>query len=204
MKLWSKIWFPVAVVTMAAAHTVISDPGVNTGSMIAGLPVIEMTEAPDTVIYPANGYKLKWTEEDFKMTEVHVEDTVAFADDSLMVSDSLAVKDSIPQLTARDTIKAPDSLQFTDPFRYKYYVALRDSATHIFIRDSLIAAGDSLDWPKLDSLYVADSIALAKYRFEQWYNGLSKEERKKYDLDKKMQERQAQLKAQQEKKDSIK
>ena len=204
MKLWSKIWFPVAVVTMAAAHTVISEPDVNMDSMIAGLPVIETAAAPDTVIYPTNGYKLKWTEEDFKMTEVHVEDTISFADDSLMASDSLAVTDTIPQLTARDTIKAPDSLRLTDPFRYKYYVALRDSATHVFVRDSLIAAGDSLDWPRLDSLYVVDSIALAEYRFEQWYNGLSKEERKKYDLDKKLQAKQEQLKALQEKKDSLK
>lgn len=199
MKLWSKIWFPVAVVTMAAAHTVISEPGVEMNSHIIGIPVENVTEAPDTVIYPANGYKLKWTEEDFKMTEVHIEDTLSFVPDSLT-----DIADTIPHLTARDTIKAPDSLQFTDPFRYKYYVALRDSATHVFVRDSLIAAGDSLDWPVLDSLYKVDSIIIADLKFQEWYNGLSKEERKKYDLDKKFEAKQAQLKAQQAVKDSIK
>lgn len=204
MKLWSKIWFPVAVVSLAAASTMISEPRVDADSRIIGVPVEKVTEVPDTVIYPINGYKLRWTEEDFKMTEVHVEDTISYGADSLGLPDSLAVTDTIPQLTARDTIKAPDSLMFTDPFRYKYYVALRDSATHVFVRDSLIAAGDSLDWPMLDSLYVVDSIAIADFKFAQWYNGLSKEERKKYDLDKKLEAKQAQLKAQQAKKDSIK
>lgn len=204
MKLWSKIWFPVAVVSLAAASTMISEPRVDADSRIIGVPVEKVTEVPDTVIYPINGYKLRWTEEDFKMTEVHVEDTISYGADSLGLPDSLAVTDTIPQLTARDTIKAPDSLMFTDPFRYKYYVALRDSATHVFVRDSLIAAGDSLDWPVLDSLYVVDSIAIADFKFAQWYNGLSKEERKKYDLDKKLEAKQAQLKAQQAKKDSIK
>lgn len=204
MKLWSKIWFPVAVVSLAAASTMISEPRVDADSRIIGVPVEKVTEVPDTVIYPINGYKLRWTEEDFKMTEVHVEDTISYGADSLGLPDSLAVTDTIPQLTARDTIKAPDSLMFTDPFRYKYYVALRDSATHVFVRDSLIAAGDSLDWPMLDSLYVVDSIAIADFKFAQWYNGLSKEERKKYNLDKKLEAKQAQLKAQQARKDSIK
>ena len=204
MKLWSKIWFPVAVVSLAAASTMISEPRVDADSRIIGVPMEKVVEVPDTVIYPINGYKLRWTEEDFKMTEVHVEDTISYGADSLGLPDSLAVTDTIPRLTARDTIKAPDSLMFTDPFRYKYYVALRDSATHVFVRDSLIAAGDSLDWPMLDSLYVVDSIAIADFKFAQWYNGLSKEERKKYDLDKKLEAKQAQLKAQQAKKDSIK
>lgn len=204
MKLWSKIWFPVAVVSLAAASTMISEPRVDADSRIIGVPVEKVTEVPDTVIYPINGYKLRWTEEDFKMTEVHVEDTISYGADSLGLPDSLAVTDTIPHLTARDTIKAPDSLMFTDPFRYKYYVALRDSATHVFVRDSLIAAGDSLDWPMLDSLYVVDSIAIADFKFAQWYNGLSKEERKKYDLDKKLEAKQAQFKAQQARKDSIK
>lgn len=91
-----------------------------------------------------------------------------------------------PELTARDTIHAPDSLRYTDPFRYKYYVALVDSLTHKQVRDSLIAAGDSLDWPKLDSIYYADSAALAKRKFEEWYNSLDKDARKRYDYEQKM------------------
>lgn len=204
MKLWSKIWFPLAVVTMAAAHTVVSEPGVEVNSHLIGIPVETVGEVQDTVIYPVNGYKLHWTEEDFMMTEAPVDVTLSFAEDSLASEDSIAVKDTVRILTARDTIKAPDSLRLIDPFRYKYYVALLDSATHVLVRDSLKAAGDTIDWPRLDSLYVADSIALEKYKFNQWWNGLTKEEKKKYQMDRKVEAKQAQLKAAQARKDSLK
>ena len=107
-------------------------------------------------------------------------DSLSFYDDSL------ALEDTTPVLTARDTIHAPDSLKDTDPFRYKYYVALVDSLTHQQVRDSLRAAGDSLDWPKLDSIYFADSAALAKKKFEEWYNSLDKAARKRYDYEQRM------------------
>ena len=203
--LLSKIWFPIAVVTLAAANTVISSPGVEINSGIAGIPVEEIVNAPDTVIYPTNGYKLRWTEDDYNMDASHLEDTLSDVTDSLGLADSLiAAGDTLPKLTARDTIKAPDSLRLTDPFRYKYFVALCDSATHVFVRDSLIAAGDTLDWPKLDSLYKADSIALAKIKFDEWYNGLSKEERKKYDMEQLSKVKLAEMNRKQAVKDSIK
>lgn len=97
----------------------------------------------------------------------------------------LQLYDTIPRLTARDTIFPPDSLKDIDPFRYKYYVALIDSLTHKQVRDSLRQAGDSLDWPVLDSLYYLDSAIRKKAEFEAWYAGLSKNERKKYDFEKK-------------------
>ena len=204
MKLFSKIWFPFAVVTMAAAGTMMSEPSVEMDSALLGLPVETISEKPDTVIYPANGFKQRWTEEDFLMTADTVSFSVLESGDSLSApEDSIAVTDSIPALTARDTIKAPEELRLTDPFRYKYYVALLDSATHVFVRDSLKAAGDSLDWPKLDSLYVADSIALAEAKFEEWYNGLTKGERKEYDMKKKAEARIAQMKIDQAVRDSI-
>ena len=84
-------------------------------------------------------------------------------------------------LSARDTMKAPDSLKLTDPFRYKYFVALNDSLTHRQVRDSLIAAGDSL-WHRLDSIYFADSAVRARLAFEKWYNSLTRAERKAYDI----------------------
>lgn len=204
MKLLSKIWFPLAVVTATAAQTVISERKVNFDTSPAGFELEIIEARPDTVIYPSNGYKLRWTEEDFKMEESHVEDSMTFSTDSLFLSDSLQVNDTVPHLTARDTIKVPDSLKTVDPFRYKYYVALRDSATHVFVRDSLKNAGDSIDWPRLDSLYVADSIALAEYEFEKWYNGLSKQERKTYDFNKKAEMKEAEAKLQQALKDSLK
>lgn len=200
----SKIWFPLAVVTLAAAGSVVSSPGVEFNSGISGIAVKEIVNAPDTVIYPTDGYKLRWNSDDFKMDASHIEDTLSDAGDSLSLSDSLAApSDTLPRLTARDTIKAPDSLRLIDPFRYKYFVALLDSATHVFVRDSLIAAGDTLDWPRLDSLYKADSIVLAKIRFDEWYNGLSKEERKKYDMEELAKVKLAEINRKQARKDSI-
>lgn len=48
-------------------------------------------------------------------------------------------------------------------------------------RDSLKALLDSTLWDKLDSIYIADSTAKAKAKFDAWYASLSKEEKKKYD-----------------------
>lgn len=200
----SKIWFPVAVAALTTAYTTLSGPAVETNSRLTGVPMEEIVDRPDTVIYPHNGYKLKWTAEDYMMDAVMLEDTTSFESDSLAQKDSLlSPADTLPKLTARDTIKAPDSLRLVDPFRYKYYVALLDSATHVLVRDSLKAAGDTLDWPKLDSLYVADSIALAKFKFDQWYNGLSKTDRKKYDMEKLAEVKMAQMKKDQARKDSL-
>lgn len=145
-------------------------------------------EISDTVIYPKDGYKL-FRKGDFG--ESNLPDSLLAG----MQSDSLDAADTLPVLTARDTIFPPDSLKFSDPFRYKYYVALLDSATHVFVRDSLVksvqdflaaedtlhALADSADRFKLDSLYYADSTLRAKAAFLAWYNSLSKEERKKYD-----------------------
>ena len=94
--------------------------------------------------------------------------------------------DTTPRVFARDTMKVPDSLRITDPFLYRYYVAVKDSFTHRFVVDSLMAAGDTLDWPRIDSLYLADSTLAAKERFERWYAGLSKAERKRYENEKKI------------------
>lgn len=130
----------------------------------------------DTVIYVKDAYKLN-RKGDFE--------AVKLADSLLNTfdEDTLEAVDTLPRLTARDTIKVPDSLKFIDPFRYKYYVALLDSLTHVIVRDSLKQAGDTLDWPKLDSLYCADSTARAKAAFEAWYNSLSRQERRKYDME---------------------
>ena len=94
--------------------------------------------------------------------------------------------DTTPRVYARDTMKVPDSLRLTDPFLYQYYVAVKDSFTHRLVVDSLKAAGDSLDWPRIDSLYLRDSAIVAKEKFRAWYNGLSKSERKKYDNEQKI------------------
>ena len=162
-----KAAFPLAVVIFAAVQTFGMDLA-RRGSSWTEL--IGPVFSPDTVIYRNNVF-----------TKFRSERSYAAGDSLDFLSEDAA--DSLPVLTARDTMKVPDSLRLTDPFRYKYYVALRDSLTHKFIIDSLKAAGDSLDWPRVDSIYYADSTAKAKREFELWYAGLDKAARKRYDAD---------------------
>ena len=105
--------------------------------------------------------------------------------DSLVLTqltDTTALTDSIlpsDAPSARDTIKIPDSLQFTDPFKYRYYIALKDSTTRFQVRDSLMAAGDTLELMRLDSLYIKDSTEVAEAAHAAWYASLSRRERKR-------------------------
>lgn len=200
MKLLSRIIFPAAVVSSVAAAAL--GPGAS-GIEFTDIPGEICLEAADTVVYPRDAYKLRRVAD---LGEWEIADSLLKA-----AADSGAVADTLPHLSARDTIKAPDSLRFTDPFRYKYYVALCDSLTHREVRDSLLkrvdslkrsslafkldsnftaAASDSLyarldsiDRFRLDSLYAADSTAAAKAAFLAWYNSLSKADRKKYDME---------------------
>ena len=99
-----------------------------------------------------------------------------------------AAADSMTSLfvSAKDSIVVPDSLRETDPFKFKYYIAIKDSLTRAQVRDSLIMAGDSLELHMLDSLYIKDSTETAKAEFEAWYASLTKKERKKYDAEQKL------------------
>ena len=58
---------------------------------------------------------------------------------------------------------------------------LRDSVARTHLRDSLLALGDSLGVARLDSLYIQDSLAVAKAEYDAWYASLSRKERKKED-----------------------
>lgn len=105
------------------------------------------------------------------------------SDSLLVVSRDTVSADSIVTILARDTIRVPDSLKETDPFFFKYYIAVKDSLTRSEVRDSLLKAGDSLELHKFDSLYLKDSSEVAKAKFDAWYAGLSRKERKKYDTE---------------------
>ena len=85
-----------------------------------------------------------------------------------------------PVIHARDTMKVPDSLKITDPFLYQWYVATKDSYTHKLVVDSLKAEGDSLIWPRVDSLFVADSTLQARLAWERKWNSMSKAEKKRW------------------------
>ncbi len=145
-------------------------------------------------------------------TRAHTRDSLLAAQDSMELSllDSLYIKDSIdienskPPIMARDTIVVPDSLKYTDPFKYKYYIAIRDPLTMEEVRDSLIAAHDTLELHKLDSLYTKDSTEVADAEFLAWYYSLTKKERKKYDTEQMLQIKIAEVNAKVAHKDSVK
>lgn len=199
----SKYWFPAAVVSVALAATVATTDPVESSYTVFNAGLSEaVSPLQDTVKYPLGAYKFR-RRGDFAAESLPdsvlraLGITIDFADEN----------DTTPRLTARDTTVVPDSLRYTDPFRYKYYVALIDSLTHRIVSDSLLksyqmlmasadtiqARLDSSDRHMLDSLYYRDSTIRAREAFLAWYNGLSKEERKKYDLDKKMKAKQARM-----------
>ncbi len=211
MNVLSRIWFPATVLATAAVLSF-----AHPGREVTRHYIPEDEAFADTVVYLKDAYKLK---------RIGSFDAVSIADSLLQMADSDstsdALLDTLPHLTARDTIPVPDSLRLTDPFRYKYYVALIDSLTHVIVRDSLQrssdslkisadtlrarrldslaridfehAISDSLDWRMIDSIYVADSTAVAKEKFLQWYNSLSRKERRKYDMEQALPKKLAEM-----------
>jgi hypothetical protein len=132
-------------------------------------------------------------------------DTTEVKDSILPSLDSAAADEEIQLvLTARDTIKVPDSLKESDPLKYKYYIALRDSSTRAQLRDSLITSGDTLELHLLDSLYLKDSTDAVIARHNAWYASASRRERKKYDMEQALPALIAAQNRKMEVKDSIK
>ncbi len=173
-KTLAKIWVPTLLVLVAAvqsfgidAHRAARIFGLADSLVLnnsddttnAVVPVIDSLQPLDSVLVP---------------------DSLNMEIDSLF-SDSLSMDTLI--LTARDTIKVPDSLKETDPFFYKYYIAVKDTNTLFLVRDSLITAGDTLELQKLDSLYKKDSAEVAIAKYNAWYASLSKKERKRHDAE---------------------
>ena len=108
-------------------------------------------------------------------------DTLAAREEEEEYFDLFAdTEDTLPRVFARDTMKVPDSLKLTNPFLYQWYVATRDSYTHRLVVDSLKAEGDSLIWPRIDSLYLADSTLQAKLAWEKKWSRMSKAEQKRW------------------------
>ena len=159
-RLIAKIWVPVLLVLMAAVQSF----GIDASRAVG------LKRLTDSLIIS------------------HLPDTTAVRD-SILQADTTRQEPGISDstinlvLSAKDTIKVPDSLKETDPFKYKYYIAIKDSTTRFQVRDSLMAAGDSLELAMLDSLYIKDSTEVAKAKHEAWYASLSRKERKKYDAE---------------------
>ena len=144
-----KIWFPLTIVVIATIQTFGMDITRTGSNQVSNKNI-------DTVIYNNSGVFTKFRKNKEKIASDTIGNDNLFGEEEKIIS-------------ARDTIKAPDSLKYTDPFRYKYYVALLASLTHRQVRDSLKTAGDSLDLLKLDSIYYADSAILAKKNFLKWF-----------------------------------
>ena len=162
-KYWVDILVPAAIVGAIAAQTLGVEVS-RTSRMRAWFPEqVRDTVLVDTVAADSAQVD-SLSEEDFFFGEKEVVDTT-------------------PKVYARDTMRVPDSLQYTDPFLYKWYVAIKDSLTHRIVVDSLREEGDSLNWPLIDSLYLADSTATAIEKFNRWYASLSKSERKRWDYE---------------------
>ena len=189
--LLAKIWVPTLLVMLAAVQSFGIDMQRSAGfyrladslnlirlddSTVAGKPVIDSLQKDSLML-------------DTLLTDSLAVDTLAI--DSLI-------------LTARDTIKVPDSLKEKDPFFYKYYIAVKDSLTRVQVRDSLMAAGDTLELMKLDSLYIKDSTETAQAAYDAWYASLSRKERKKEDARKMLPVLIAKANAKIARKDSIK
>lgn len=200
MKAAGSIWIPLVVACTVLVQSV--GLGVQHRYRSLGAPLLAVyhdtvPEHRDSILPPDKRDSVKvqaLSEED---------DTTLFGFEQI---------DTIPFIPARDTMHVPDSLRLTDPFLFRYYVAVKDSLTHRIVVDSLLAshlalrdsvshrmeAGDtlgaldfarlaqldSLDGHRVDSLYLADSTETAVRRFNAWYNSLSKKERRKYDYEK--------------------
>ena len=108
-------------------------------------------------------------------------DSIRARRDSLTEEEDLfGAEDNVPTVYARDTMKVPDSLKLTDPFLYQWYVATKDSYTHKLVIDSLKAEGDTLIWPRVDSLFLADSTLQAQIAWDKKWASMSKAERKRW------------------------
>ena len=192
--LWSEILVPAVI----AGLTVIGTVGVES----------TRTVRPDARLRLLREVRLDTIPRDtVKKAAAAKKDSVDLSDDEFDFfgfGETEAREDTVPRIDARDTMKVPESLRTTDPFLYRWYVAVKDSFTHRIVVDSLRAAGDSLDWPVIDSLYLADSAFTAKEKFRLWYEGLSKSERKKYDAEQKMARTLHRMDSIQQIKDSLK
>lgn len=190
--LLAKIWVPLLFVSLAAIQSF----GIDAGRAVGFKRI-------------ADSLMLSRLNDSTAIDSASIDSSAA---DSI-ITDSIASKailqDSVQTdttifLTARDTMIVPDSLKDTDPFFYKYYIAVKDSATRAYVRDSLIQAHDTLELLKLDSLYIKDSTETAIARYNAWYASLTKKERKKYDYEQALPAKIAALNRKMEVKDSIK
>ena len=197
--LWSEILVPAVIASLTVIGTVGVESArtVRPDTRVRLLREVRLDTLRRDTMPQDTGKKAAAVKKDTVLKDLSDEDFDFFG---VSIQDA----DTTPRIFARDTMKVPDILRTQDPFLYRWYVATKDSLTHRIVVDSLKAAGDSLDWPRIDSLYFADSTAAAKERYRLWYEGLSKRERKKYEAEQKIQRTLQRQDSIQHIKDSIK
>ena len=184
----AKIWVPTLLVMLAATQTF----GIDAGRA-SNLRRI------------ADSLRTSSLDDSTALAGIAIDSLEATADSTFILdfkNDSIQTADSVKP-SPRDTIKIPDSLKVTDPVRYRYYIELKDSTTRFATRDSLLQAGDTLEVQRLDSLYIKDSTDIAAAAYNAWYASLSRKERKKEDMKKRLPELIAASNRKMEIKDSI-
>ena len=182
----AKIWVPALLVMIAAVQSFGIDAG-RAVSLKRLADSLKLNSLDDSSALAA--IAIDSLHSDIDSTMLEIQDSLgAASDDSTFILDFTNDSTGIDTLTIspKDTIKVPDSLKFTDPFKYRYYIALKDSTVRRQVRDSLLNAGDSLELFRLDSLYIKDSTETAVAEFNAWYASLSRRERKKYEAEQKL------------------
>ena len=114
-KTLAKIWVPALLVLMAAMQSF----GIDAHRAVKFARI-------------ADSLGLYGTEDSVaaSTTDSLVQETVAtdlFAIDSILTDSTAA--ETAAEIHPRDTISIPDSLKDTDPFFYKYYIAVKDPET---------------------------------------------------------------------------
>jgi len=188
--IFRKILVPALFVGAALAQSV----GIDAGRAVHLVQVIEGPQLPDST--------KKNKPDTARLDSVKISIDVDTLDDEDWYDDE--DKDTVKKISILDTLRIPDSLEFRDPFKFKYYKAIKDPGTRSRTRDSLKTCGDSLELFRLDSLYIKDSAEVAKWKFDSWYNSLSKKEKKGYLYEQKMAVKKRQSDSLSEVKDSIK
>ena len=197
----AKIWVPALLVMVAAVQSFGIDThrAVRLWGLADSLALTRLNDTTSTDTALSDSLRT-----DSVITDLFLADTSAADSIALDTTARDTVLTDTLFLTARDTIKVPDSLRYSDPFFYKYYIAVKDSVTRAFVRDSLLMAGDTLEAQKLDSLYIKDSTETAIAKHNAWYASLTRKERKRYDAEQRLPALIAAANRKAEIKDSIK
>lgn len=187
----SKIWFPMMLTGLAAVQSFGIDAGRYERPAARPAALTDTLSVNDSISVTS----------DSSATADSLSGT-----DTLTIADTLSGTDTLIQadtVNPADTIVVPDSLRYTDTLKFKYYIALKDSTTRAFVRDSLRSAGDSLELHRLDSLVFKDSTETAIRDSIAWFNSLTRKEQKKVLIERKTAQKLIELDSIIARKDSI-